>query len=151
MKNILILIICIALLQPVFAQVQDEPLFGTSFNPVAFDTIDTQTDTLYSRPIIFADLNNVGGALSISGYIKRLSGTDTTFTCQLRMITDVSEGTYDYDIWRNLGTISLKDSTRYMFDVGSLSWWTVCHGYQVRFIPSFLSGTFKVKARGLSK
>lgn len=153
MKNIfnVLLVLILITISPLFSQVQDEPLFGTFANPVDIDTITITSDTLYSRPIIFADLNNMEGSLSISGYIKRISGTDTLFYCELRMIPDVTFGQLDYDIWRSLGSISLSDSTRYYFNVANYDWWSISHGYQVRFYPVYPSGTFKIKARGLSK
>jgi hypothetical protein len=113
-----------------------------------YDTCAVSDDSV-SATVTWNSWETMRGGLKLWGWLYHISGDDTTiFTVNFRMLNNPGETGYKH----NLGTVTvIADSAKWEFNVATESWWNVCQGYNVTFVPDSTTSSTGIKARELAK
>ena len=147
----LFVILMTFILYKVNAQALNAPLFGSETTPVLTDTITNADSIVTSRTVEFRMPISMKGGLTLSGEVKKLTGTAVNIDVTMRMLVDAA--TSKYGEVHTVGTITAPtDSLDWDFNIAGLSWWTGCDGYEVIFTEAS-AGTYtvQIEARGKSR
>jgi len=154
MKQIFI-IISMVLAVLVYARITEQNnMFGTDDEPAALDTL-TNADTSQTRTIIFDEPDEMGGSISVSGYIVNLTGDTVAVTPEWARVY----AKYDTRLgpWHAFAKVSGAsattitcaagtDSIKYELNISDEAAWQFGWGYAVRYIAS---GTHTTKIESI--
>jgi len=145
MKRFIILIIIFLIMLPLlaFSQQHDRGIFT---NNAQYDTLGSSDDSLEAT-VNWSSWSSMKGSLKIWGKAWLLSGASRTVTVNFRMLNATGIAGDNH----SLGDISLTDSSTFEFNVANETWWNVCKGYEVSFVPDATGSSVRFKARELSR
>lgn len=133
------------------AQKQRDYCLGSSY-AAPVDTANTaKGDTIMGNVIIWKGPKL--GSATLSGYSRKLSGSDTSLTVWIRQVTDNTVTPREYSPWDSLGVIAESDSIPFMFILSRQSWWGENDGFQPMFIIADTTGgrAYQVAAKSVSR
>jgi len=125
----------------------DRGLFGTSTSWVDDDTLAVSDDSLETKTFTWA-WRSILGSSTIYGKMWVLTGQVRVIT--VKFTPYYPDGTLSGTV-RTLGTVTVTDSAKYEFGLSNESWWKICAGGKVSFVPDSTTSSVRIKARELTK
>jgi hypothetical protein len=147
MKTIISIIILVLICSGLMGQSEENMLFGTASNPAALDTL-INADSTQSRTIIFKYPDHMGGAISVSGYAKTLTGSNAVIIPKWSRVYRTD--TLKTALWHSMSSFvaSGGTGTGYELEISAESAYQMCWGYAVRFVTATVSHTTEIEAIG---
>ena len=115
---------------------EQNDMFGTESDPVALDTL-TNADTIETRTILFDEPDEMGGSISVGGYIRNLTGDTVSVTPEWSRVR--AKYPTRFGPWHAMSAITCAagtDSIAYELDISGDANWQFGWGYAVRYITS---------------